>query len=299
MRATPALGLALLLGAATLVIGCSSDEDVPASDIPAAAEAVRGADDEDTTTSSSESDSATNATATTGGRTVLLLSTGQEPRVRLTAQPGTETVVTVSAEEYISTSSNSLAEDETFSGDYDLMLATLDHADGFELAVERTVRSLTTDTLEADVTEIAGYVHTYSANGLPDLGRRSQETQYSHVTRGLLVTPNMILVVPEEPVGPGAEWTIPLDRSGELRAQVTVVNIADDLIETKLTFESTNEQGSFTMTAMGTYDLDTLMAVDVTTESIVRVEAEVSNNGELVEVESEQRSTRTYESAPS
>ncbi len=302
------LRLALLLGAATLVIGCSSDGAATADDIPAATEATDGGD-EDASTSPPEEDSTTSAPAATGGRTVLLGSAGQEPRVQLAAQPGTETVVLVTAEEHISTtsnstssnstSSNSVEEDQTFSGDYDLTLATKEYAEGFQLAVERTVRSLTTDTLEAELSEIAGYVHNYSSNGLPNLGRRTQETQYSHATRGLLVTPNMILVVPEDPVGPGAEWTIPLDRSGELRAQVTVINITDDLVETELIFENTNEQGSFTMTATGAYDRDTLVAVDVTTESIVRVKAEVSNNGELVEVESEQRSTRTYESAPS
>ena len=142
-------------------------------------------------------------------------------------------------------------------------------------------------------------MQTRTANGLPRPGITQQETDYNRALRGPLSTPNLVLVVPTEAVGVGAQWAVPLDGRGEVLATVTLTSFTDTQVETTLSLDQSDDTGSFTMTAEGTYERATLLATEVTTESVLSFVAQASENGEAVEVRNEQRSIRIYERASS
>jgi len=232
------------------------------------------------------------------GRVVVLLDSGAEPRITLQPAPATSTI-TVTATEDSDTTFGTVSDQQSFFGDYDLELTTAAAASGFTLITDRTVRTLDTDAPPPDVGAIVGFRQNYTSAGLPIFVLNTQEDAYRRLSGGLLSTPNVLLAAPTEAVGVGAQWTIPLDRTGDDVAQVTLLAITDSTLEISLSFERTSDEGTFSMTADGTYDRTSLLAHNVTTVSALTLETEASENGQLVPVRNSRDSVRIYRAIPS
>lgn len=300
--------LCLAAAAATLLLmaGCSSTVSNDGSDTasPAAAAAEVVEPEQQTSSGGSEDSGETDQPdeprGTDGfGARVIVADTGAEPRVVLQTADATSSTITVTATESDDTSVGDDQRRTDFAGDFDLHLSAAGGANGFTLTVDRTVRTLDAGGPQPVVEDIVGYTQSYDETGLSIFVVNPQEEAYRQLSGGLLSTPNLILAAPTDPVGVGAQWAIPLTQTGDLAAQVTVLAITDMTVEVDLSLERSSDAGTFSMTATGTYDRNSLFAHDVTTVSRISAESEASENGQLVPALSERESVRIYRAVSS
>lgn len=278
---------ALLLASIwALAAGCSSDGNESAAPVEQTAP----------TTTVIESPTTETPTQSTTGQPVTsfqLLAAGAEPLVTLEAAQVAAAEIRVEA---VDASSLTVDGDTTESEATARYLLRVDATvgDAPSLIVVHDVQELIADQPAPSAEDLDAWRFGLDEHGLVEYIGRGTTVALTTEAAGLLTAPSLRLPTPTEPVGVGAQWAYPLDESGDVVATVTLTGMTEAELNATIEFTATNDDGSISMLASGTYDRATLLAVDVQVTSTFVVDTEVTMNERVTTMTGTETSRRSY-----
>lgn len=260
-----------------------------------AASCTGDADSDEITATSSTAPVATSAASDDptdpGSR---LLDTGAEPRVELRIGGDAEATISVEATYRSETTVDRATSTADFAAGYDLAANLSTSGDVVRLELDPAVHTLV-GLVEPD--EIGALVWRLDASGdLQAIDGAEARTDLDPDLGDLLSTPALVIPVPTEPVGVGAQWSFLLG-GGERLGVVTLASLADTEFTVTIELLSESDEGSFSMTGGGMYDRTSLIATDARYEIVVGYTADVVANGVATTLDGTRWASRSYREA--
>ena len=100
----------------------------------------------------------------------------------------------------------------------------------------------------------------------------------------LLYTPALFLMVPAEPVGPGARWVYP-DTTNQSHVEIRLDAVSAQELTASVTMQQDFQDASIVTTATGTWDRHSLIARRVKNRIKVSYKAKTTQNGKKVDLQ--------------
>ncbi len=100
---------------------------------------------------------------------------------------------------------------------------------------------------------------------------------------GLLASPSLFLMVPDQPVGPGASWIYP-DAAAQFPVEIHLDAIDEEGITARISLQRELPDASVSVTATGIWDRQSLVARRVTHRVELSYSAKTTRNGKPVEL---------------
>ena len=238
---------------------------------------------------------ATDPDSTATGEAVRLIDAGSEPRVTLRISDDVATTIMVGATTETATNVGGSPQTEMVTASYELAMELGTPGDTVRLSITPAVTSMDAGEPEIGADELGTWLWRLDGSGeLLGFDNNDLTRRFGANTAALLSTPDLVLVTPNVPVGPGAQWSYLAGADGEMLGVVTLGEITESDLHVTFGVSVEVEGGSLTIAGSGTYDRASLLVRNVAIESVLAYSSEVSANGELVELIGSLRTTRTY-----
>ena len=278
----------LLVAAGALVVGCSSGGDGQQSTVEQTGSTTTATAIEATTTEPG-SESTTGQAVTS----LRLLDAGSAPLVVLDAVAVSAVEIDVEASDASSFTVDGATTEEEATARYRLRVDA-NGGGSPSLVIVHDIQELVLDQPQPLPESLDAWRFDLDEHGIVRFIARGTTVGLTREAASLLTPPSLRLPTPTEPVGVGARWAYPLDASGEMAATVTLGDITDTDLMATVEFTATNDDGSISMIASGTYDRATLLAVDVNVTSVLVVDTEATVNEQVTTMTGTETSTRSY-----
>lgn len=215
---------------------------------------------------------------------VVVLDGGDEPRADLVATTSLDDRIAVTATSASTMDLGGEVDTTTSAADYRLDVV-VEPDDGTRLLVATTT-DLTTDAVPDVPTTLGRFEWTLTPSGqVMGMAATGWAEPIAPELRTVLSFSHLVLEVPTIPVGTGARWQREADGAEVI---VTLHELGDAELRATVEVRSSPPGGELAVTSTGTWERDTLVALDVTTTSEATATREVVAEGEPTTVRVEQ-----------
>lgn len=217
---------------------------------------------------------------------LVVVTPGDRPRSVLTATTPLEDTVAVTATSSLAAEGDGGAQEVTAS--YDLAVVLSPGEESMALSATPTLR--TTDVAGPPPQALGSFRWTLDEGGtILDMAAEGFDVPVQPQLRRLLSFSHLVLEAPEVAVGAGAEWYREVDGA---RISVIIDRLDDTAVTGTVTTVADTDGGTLETRSVGTWQTDTLLALDVVTTSTATASRDVVVDGEQVTLVVTQRDRR-------